>query len=113
VATVTNDDEVEGGRTRRVGSVILGLVIIAAKLFALRWLDHHGRVGISIVVGLAGLTFLRLGKPVRASVAFGIMAAVLSRPSSLGAGVEIAIAAIAALIVVSFAIGWVLNLLER
>jgi hypothetical protein len=113
VTTGITDDAVEGGRSIRVGSVIVGLLIIAAKTFLLKWLFDHGRIGGSVILGLDAVNALRRGRPVRASVSFGIMTALLANPGSFGKGVEVAIGAIAALILVSYAIGWVLNQLER
>jgi len=112
VTTGTTDDAVEGGRSVRVGSVIVGLVIIAAKTFVLRWLLDHGRIGIGVVVGLGALHALRRGRPLHASVSLGIVVAVATA-HSFGAGVLIAIASIATLVAVSFVIGFVLNQLER
>jgi hypothetical protein len=112
VTTVTSDDAVEGGRGVRIGSVIVGLVIIAAKTFLLRWLLDHGRIGVSVVVGLGALHALRRGRPLRASVSLGIVVAVATA-HSFGAGVLIAIGAIATLIALSFVTGWVLNQFDR
>jgi hypothetical protein len=112
VTTVTTDDAVEGGRSVRVGSVIVGLLIIAAKTFLFRWLLDHGRIGISVVVGLGALHALRRGRPLHASVSLGIVVAVATA-HSFGAGVLIAIGAMAALTLLSFVTGWVLNQFER
>lgn len=105
--------KLDQGPAKRLGSVLVGIVVIALKVDAYAHLLSDGRVLVLVILGLTALSGLLRGRPLRMAVASGAFVGVAVDATSVWARIAVGFVAVAALIALCVALGNLLQWLDE
>jgi hypothetical protein len=113
---VSTDQRVETGVTqldrrpaRRLGSLLIGIVLLALKADAYAHLLSDSRVLVLVLLGIAAVIALLHGRPLRMAIASGSIVGVAVDLPSVWLRIGVGASAVVALVGVSVAVGTLLQ----